>query len=294
MKKIITTVILAIGYLTVFAQSYQLEFKGQLSNTVLGGYIRDISIYNDTCYILSGGGKIIVTDTSGKLIKNNFSSLVFNTSTHIYADNQYLLVVEDGELSYYNKDGQFIRKTKLYYDLIPECIWVKDNTSILVVTYDAQTSVTTVSAYNYNTGERLKSSSLSNNDKNGSYVCNQNNLYIWGRNILRYDWIYNRIFSNDLTTSKYLDLYNSDYYLACFLANGFSFWFKYEERDKLYLMDKSFNLMATYPLLPSSKKPTNEDLYIESGEPNLKFILDNNMINVININNNIVEFYVLK
>ena len=280
---LIITVIIFLFGLNIFAQQYEFQAKNRLLSNGLGGYVRDISFYNDTCYILTGKGTIMVRKSDGGVIqKNYFSSISLHNPTKLYVDDQYLIVLEDKQISYYSKKGVFVKKTTMG-SLIPWYLWVKNKSEILVVSQEG------VTAYNYPTGMYNKRLIPQGGFKGEHFIGYKDKIYNTESTLRSFKWENDYLSFSDLTTFEYQRLYKENYFLACFIDNG-SLWFKYYERDKLYVMDNGFNIVGTYPLLKSSEKPTDDELYIESGIPNLKFYNVQNKIYIVNIKNNALEF----
>ncbi len=268
--------------LNVLAQKYELNYRGTFSSSIINGYVGDAAFWNDTCYFISGdGSRLFTTTLDGSLVGNYFSGKTFNTASQLYVNQDYVIVLEQGKIVFYTKQGQFVRQisvpnTRYHY------FWIKNNQEIMLVAGKQ------IIVYNYLSGSILSQKKIANAYWGHHFLTDGKKMYVPDGKI-SYEYKNGLILQEDLTTLY--DNSQSYYYLSCLTTNE-AFWFEYLERDKLYITDRAFtHVTGTFPLLPASQKPTQDELYIESGNPILKIISAQDQIYVINTPLNQIEFY---
>jgi len=294
MKKIIIICIFTLISAVLYGQS-NLNLKGTYSPTNCNGLIsaRDAAFHNDTCYLISGDGrKVLMAKSNGTPLTSNFSNIIFNQALNIYVDDTYVLVLDWDNLRFYTKSGV----TKYSIPTSSEryqYFWVKNKQEIMLVADNK------ISIYNYSTRALIKSYTppyrFTSNGNNSEYFTNDGvKLYDFGSKFYSYEYRGGTLQSNNLTTTKYKTLKEEQNYLACFVGNE-SLWFNYFDRSKAFFVDSGFNVVRNCnSFLPASKNPTSDDLYNESGDPNLKVYYSQGKIYVINILPTKVEFYMLE
>lgn len=288
MKKYVLISIVLSMCSFLYAQAYQLQYKGLSSSTEINGYVRDASFYNDTCYFISGDGKrIMLANLDGRLLHNNFSGITFDEAMMLHVNDSHVIVLENTKISFYTKQGQFVRRIPLPDPVNDSYFFVMGKESIMVAT-DSR-----VLLYSYSTGAIIAQKTPTMYLESPLLHNDGQKLYHSGQNLMVYEVSGDSILETNATTPRYSEYYNNNYYLAC-LANNEVLWFEYFKRDKLYVMDSSFtSITGVYSLLPISQKPTDEDLYIESGDPALKIIFCQNKVYVLNTSSDTIAFYQL-
>jgi hypothetical protein len=282
---LITIVLFTNTY--IFGDTYKVTYKGTLSNPILNGYARSISFYNDTCYILTGSGNVLLANVSGVLLDNQYAGIGLSNSTDIYADNRYLVIADNGNLRFYNKKGEYLASKTYQGANIPLHLWGKSPSRIFVASQNG------ISAFDCNTLNRITTFSEIGIDDSNQYTSFDGNLYDIGyHNFWKFSWSGSAPTSVSLNSDKFQYWNNNGYYLASMFGQG-SLWYKYKERDTLYIMNSSFDIIASIPLLPTSNKPTDEDLDTESGDPNLKIYAIQDKVYITNATNNKIDFYLL-
>ena len=297
MKKILIFSVYTLFSVALYGQTYLLNSKGTYSSSSINGYVRDASFYNDTCYLVSGDGKkILITKNNGSVVAtNNFSSITFNEAIKIYVDDDHVLVLDLDYLRGYTKKGVLKYSIPVASaDAWCRYFWVKNKQEIMLVFNNK------IVVYNYSTRALLKSFTPSyeftSNTNNGDrFVNDGNKLYDWGIKLVTYEYRGGTIYESNITTSKYRSLTSEENYLACFVGNE-TLWFNYFDRSKAFFVNSVFSGVVRNcgNFLPSSKNPTDDDLYIESGNPFLKVFYSQGKTYVINAPLNKVEFYMLE
>ncbi len=131
MKKLIWMTFVLLISLNVLAQKYELNYRGTFSSSIINGYVGDAAFWNDTCYFISGdGSRLFTTTLDGSLVGNYFSGKTFNTASQLYVNQDYVIVLEQGKIVFYTKQGQFVRQisvpnTRYHY------FWIKNNQEIM-------------------------------------------------------------------------------------------------------------------------------------------------------------------
>jgi len=286
-KSILISLILSIStYLC--GQTYQLQYKGSISSPSIKGYVRDASFYNDTCYFITGDGStVLMADINGRLLSNHFSGLSLDEARMIYVNANHIVILEQAKISFYTKQGQYVKQialpdTKSFY------FFVRNDEEIMVASYNR------ILVYNYATGSLMAQKNLTR-DFTRRFINDGKRILCPREKLMAYERQGTQIVETDITTTKYAeyaDINSGHYfYLSCHTGTK-SLWFDYLKRDTLFVMDSSFTTMiGTYPLLPISQKPSEEELYIESGNPNLKIICAQRKIYVIETPLNGIKFY---
>ena len=311
MRKIIIFSICTLLNVAVYGQrgevnvaNLHLNIKGTYSSSVINGYVRDAAFYNDTCYLVSGDGKkILMTKSDGAAVTTNyFSSITFNEALKVYADDAYVLVLDFDYLRYYTKKGVLkysipVATSDYWYGYF----WVRSEREIMLVSNNS------ILVYDYSTRALLKSFTPSykfteNTNNFDRFVNDGQKLYDCGIKLVTYE--YDSRFGirvNDITTSKYTSLKKDNY--LCYIGIDREIkplWFNYFNRSRAFFSNSSFdNVEYLGSFLPASKNPTSDDLYTESGNPNLKVFIGSSderisKIYVLNISLNKAEFYMLE
>ncbi|GHT78347.1 hypothetical protein AGMMS50262_20890 [Bacteroidia bacterium] len=292
MKKIIIFSTYLLLNVVVYGQTYSLSLKGSYSSSSINGYVGDAAFYNDTCYFISGDGKkILMTKSNGTAVSTDyFASATFNGAMKIYADDTYILVLDFDYLRYYTKKGELkysidVATSGAWYSYF----WVKNKKEIMLV------SVNRILIYDYSTRELLKNSISAYKLAGNQFLNDGNKLYDVDARLITCEYKGGTIVASNITTPKYLSLRKNGDYLACFINNE-SLWFNYFDRSKAFFVNSDLNSVVRNctSFLPSSKNPTDDDLYIESGNPQLKVYHSQDKTYVINAPLNKVEFYMLE
>lgn len=294
MKKIIIFGICSLLNVVAYGQTCILNSLGTYSQSTYSNGIlsvRDVSFYNDTCYLVSGNGsKILMTKSNGVAITNYFSSISFNGAKKVYADDRFVMVLDTEALKGYTKTGQLSFTIPLPTNHRYGYFWVKGKTEIMLVSTDK------IWIYNYSTRALIKNHTPINRIRNMDYLRNDGSkLYNLSTELITYTFTGSIVQEANITTSKYISLKNANNYLACFIG-GESFWFNYFDRSQAFFVNSSFNTVVRNcnNFLPVSKNPTSDDLYNESGNPNLKVYYTQGKSYVIRILPNQVEFYMFE
>ncbi len=236
-----------------------------------------------------------MTKSNGVAVTNYFSSITFNGAMKVYADDTYVLVLDFDYLRGYSKNGVLkysipVSTNGHFYFYF----WVKNKQEIMLVSKDK------ISVYSYSTRALLKSSTPTYELYGNNLVNDGNKLYDVDTKLITYEYKGGTIYANDITAPGYNSLRASNNYLSCYLRDK-SLWFNYFDRSRAFLTDNSFsNIEYLGSFLPTSKNPTDDDLYTESGDPNLKVFIGSvsgdrvSKIYVLNISLNKVEFYMLE
>jgi hypothetical protein len=290
MKKSILLGLILFLYSCAYCQSYELQYKGVLSSALINGYMRDASFYNDTCYFITGGGsKVLMTNLSGNLLSNNFSDKIFDHAKMIHVNDNHVIIMEKSKISFYTKQGVFVRQILISPNILYYYFWVKNKSEIMIVTYN------NITVYNYSTGNIIAQFIPPTDFQDEHFVNNGQKLFYVGQKIIAYECLNNSISALNVSTTKYSDFYKSanSYYLSCFTGDA-TLWFEYEKRDTLYVMDNLLtNVIGTYPLMPISQKPTDDELYMESGNPHLKIFYNQGKIYILKISLNRIYLYTI-
>ena len=297
MKKIIILSICIFLNVAAYGQTYWLNSKRIYSSVAINGYVRDAAFYNDICYLVSGNGsKVLMTKSDGTEVTTNyFSSITFNEAMKIYVDDNYVFVLDLNSLKFYTKQGELKYSIPITSsDACYEYFWVKSKQEIMLVSNNR------ILVYDYSTRALLKSFTPSyeftSNTNNGDRFINDGNkLYDWGVKLVTYEYRGGEIYTTDITTSKYRSLKSEQNYFAGIINNE-SLWFNYFDRSKAFFVNSNFSSVVRNcnNFLSVSKNPTDEDLYTESGNPNLKIFYSQGKVYAINILQNKVEFYMLE
>ena len=286
-KNIILFFICVFGFNT-FGQAGSLEYKGEYASSVIGGYVRDAVFAHDTCYFISGdGNRILMKRTNGGNLVNPFDGKVFHEALKLCINNSHIIVLDLEKIRIYTKSGVLVRQIQLLQGILYYYFWVKGTTEIMLMSHSK------VFVYNYNTGQLVAQKESTCSFDLSNFANNGQKFFYGGDRLMSYEYKNNAIIQTDITTIKYSDYYSRDFHLAS-CVNNQMLWFDFYKRDTLFVTDANFNAqIATYPFFPISEKPTSDELYTESGDPNLDIIPSQYANYVIKISENKIKFYQL-
>lgn len=289
MKKYLCILLTVFIASNVKGQTSILQYQGEYSSPSINGFVRDAVFAHDTCYFISGDGKsVLMKRIDGSNLINPFEGKIFYGARGLCINNLHLIVLDINKIRIYTKEGTLVREIEPVQNILYDYIWTKGFSEIMLA------SGSHVLIYNYSTGTFVEQKKATETFDESNFV-NNGQRFIYGgyRKLYSYEYKNAATTETDITTPLYREYYDKDYHLSACINNQM-FWFDYYKRDSLFVTDGAVQTkIASYPFFPISEKPTSDDIYTESGDPNLKIIPSQNAIYAIKISENKIKFYKL-